>query len=352
LTPTARASAHSCLEYRKFEFLTNIFRGSDLRGIYVSRSSPMRPPWPDLVISAGMRNEPVCRWIRAQSGGKTRIVHIGRPWADPANFDLVITSPQYRLPRRDNVVQNFLTLHRVSEQRLRDAAGQWQHRCRDLPAPYLAVLVGGNSGPYTFGPRAARRLAERVNEMCERQGGAALLTTSPRTPAAAAGVLQQALRVPHHFYRWRAGDPENPYLGMLALADALIVTADSIAMLSEACATGRPVYMFDLGSGKQAMRAGDEGPEADNDFRLGGLMYRALMRWGWRRLSRDISLVHENLVRCGRSRWLGDDGFTPAAETRNDLEAAVAAVRGLFARGAPVIESTSVATPSPSRSTR
>jgi mitochondrial fission protein ELM1 len=321
-------------DYRKFEFLTNIFRGSDLRGIRVSRSSPMRPPWPDLVISAGMRNEPVCRWIRAQSGGKTRIVHVGRPWADPANFDLVITTPQYRLPLRDNVVQNALTLHQVSEQRLRDAAAQWKHRFEHLPTPHVAVVIGGNSGPYTFGPRAARRLAKQVNEMCEREGGSVLLTTSSRTDPVAARVLEQSLTVPNYFYHWRAGDTENPYFGMLAVAGVLIVTADSISMLSEACATGRPVFMFDLGSGKQAMRAGDKGPDADNDFRLGGLMYRALMRWGWRRLSRDISLVHENLMRSGRARWLGDADLAPVAETRSDLQAAVSAVRGLFEQGA------------------
>lgn len=322
------------LDYRKFEFLTNIFRGSDLRGIRVSRSSPMQPPWPDLLISAGMRNEPVCRWIRAQSGGKTKIVHVGRPWADPANFDLVITTPQYRLPQRDNVVQNSLTLHQVSEERLQDAAAGWESRFEHLPAPHIAVVVGGNSGPYTFGPKAAARLARQVNEMCEREGGSVLVTTSSRTPADSALVLEQSLSVPRYFYHWRAGDKENPYFGMLAVADALVVTADSISMLSEACATGRPVYMFDLGSGKQAMRVGDTGSDTDNDFRLGGLMYRALIRWVWQRLSRDISLVHDNLVRSGRGRWLGAPDLEPATETRSDMEAAVAAVRGLFGQGA------------------
>ena len=86
------------LFYRKNEFLTSLFRGSDLRGIRLAKSSPLEPPWPDLVISAGMRNEPVGRWIRNQAGGRTRLVHIGRPWARPENFDLLITTPQYRLP--------------------------------------------------------------------------------------------------------------------------------------------------------------------------------------------------------------------------------------------------------------
>jgi hypothetical protein len=115
------------LNYRKTEFRTSLLRGSDLRGIRLHDSSPLEGPWPDLVISAGMRNEPVGRWIRAQSGGHTRLVHIGRPWADPGRFDLVITTPQYRLPERDNVLQNAMPLHRVTTERLADAAAIYRY---------------------------------------------------------------------------------------------------------------------------------------------------------------------------------------------------------------------------------
>ena len=57
------------LSYRWPAIRTNVLRGSDLGGIDVAQSSPLAPPWPDLVISAGMRNEPVCRWIRIQGPG-------------------------------------------------------------------------------------------------------------------------------------------------------------------------------------------------------------------------------------------------------------------------------------------
>ena len=53
-------------------------------------------------------------------------------------------------------------------------------------------------------------------------------------------------RVPHRLYRWRPDDPDNPYLGFLALADRIIVTSDSMSMLVEATATGKPVFVFDL----------------------------------------------------------------------------------------------------------
>ena len=37
---------------------------------------------------------------------------------------------------------------------------------------------------------------------------------------------------------------DNPYLGLLGAADAIIVTANSASMCTEACATGKPVFLF------------------------------------------------------------------------------------------------------------
>lgn len=315
------------LSYRSLEFRTNIFRGSDLRGIRLAESTPLAAPWPDLLLTAGMRNEPVCRWIRDQSGGRTKIVHVGRPWADPARFDLVITTPQYRLPQRPNVLQNVMTMHSVNEINMAAAASQWQPQFAALPRPYTAVIVGGNSGPYTFGVRAAARLAQQARQFAQARGGSLLLTSSARTAPAAMRELEQGIAdIPCYFYRWRAADQHNPYYAYLALADALIVTADSISMLTEACATGKPVYMFDPGVGRQAMHRGSGETLGANDFNLSTWAYRGLMRWGPRRLSRDITLVHEHLVAAGNAVWLGDE-FPAAAPPLQDIDRAVQRVR-------------------------
>jgi hypothetical protein len=311
------------LNYRKFDLVTHLLPGGSLRGIQrVSRES-LQPPWPDLVVSCGVRNEPVCRWIRAQSGGACRYVHIGRPWADPSLFDLVITTPQYRVPDRENVVRNELTLHQVSESRMAQGAVEWENTWRDLPRPLIAVMVGGNSGPFTLGPKAAARLGREASILARDSGGALLVSTSSRTSALATGALQRALDAPHYWHVWRPAEEPNPYWGMLGLADRFIVTADSIAMLSEACATGKPVDMFDLGG----MR---ENVDQPRDFRLGGLLYRALMKWGWTPLTRDISLVHKELVASGRAAWLGDERRPLRVQDSTDMARAVRAVKNLF----------------------
>jgi mitochondrial fission protein ELM1 len=316
------------LDYRPSAARISLFRGSSLRGFRMDRSSPLTPPWPDLVITAGMRNEPACRWIREQSAGRTRIVHIGRPWARLEQFDLVITTPQYRLPERTNVLHNNLTLHRVTVARLQAEARRWESRLAALPRPRIAVVAGGDSGPTTFGPRAAARLARQASAMAQAQGGSLLVTTSARTAPAAVEALSAGIQAPVDFYRWRRNDDDNPYFAYLALADAIIVTADSISMLTEACATGKPVYMFDA---DRPLTVSGRAEDRERDFRLSGTLYRWLMRWGPNRLSRDIGLVHRRVLERRHAVWLGEtfpDGVPPPLR---DLERALARVRALFA---------------------
>ena len=173
---------------------TTLFRGSDLRGVDRAASDPLAPPWPDLVLSMGMRNEPVCRWIRDQSGGRTRIVHLGRLWSDPAQFDLVITTPQYRVPERDNVLRNALPLHGFGPERLRAAAALWAPRLAHLPRPYLTVNIGGTSGPYAFGPRAADRLVREAVALARARGASLLVSSSARTPLRRSTPLPRSAR--------------------------------------------------------------------------------------------------------------------------------------------------------------
>jgi mitochondrial fission protein ELM1 len=314
------------LSYRPTEFRTSLFRGSDLRGIRLDKSSSLEPPWPDLVISAGMRNEPVCRWIRAQQGGRTRIVHIGRPWAHPDNFDLIVTTPQYRLAEHPKVLQNTLTLHRVTPERLEQEAARWQAQFEHLNSPRTMVILGGNSGPYTLGSKNAHAIAQQVEAQARQRGGSLMISTSARTSPAVIDIFEREITVPHVLYRWRPDDTENPYFGMLALCDELVVTADSISMLSEACATGKPVWMAPLGGYGYPMREDQDIPV---DFRLSAWNYSLMMRWGHPRLSRDIRLVHRRLLEQGRVAWLGEPAAGSTAPSE-DMARAVTRVRALF----------------------
>ena len=275
------------LHYRSWGYLADVWRGIKLTGIDRRRSSPLGPPWPDLIISAAMRNEPVCRWIRRQSGGLARYVHLGKPWADASRFDLVITVPEYPVPDRPNVLRNSFSLHAVTDQRLADEARIWAPRLAHLPRPYVAVLMGGYSGRYALDPEKAERLAREASALARGRGGSLLITTSSRTAPSAVDALERAIDVPYHLFRWRPEAACNPYFGYLALAHEIVVTCESATMLAEACATGRPVYIFDLDRDAERAAVSGEAWRA----RLRRLASRCNLQRLKARLYRDVFLA-------------------------------------------------------------
>ncbi|MDX1733996.1 MAG: mitochondrial fission ELM1 family protein [Halioglobus sp.] len=292
---------------RPWELLTHLGLRVTLAGIDRGASSDLAPPWPDLVISAGRRNEPVARWIQRQSGGRTRLVHMGRPWAPLAAWDLIVTTPQYFLPEAPNILHNTLPLHRVTAAQAEEAAGHWQQRLQELPRPWIAVLVGGDSGRYVFTPDKGARLGSLANALAESSGGSLLLTDSPRTPAAAADALETQLDVPAFSYRFSRGG-DNPYQGLLALADAFVVTGESMSMLGEAAETGRPLYIFDPGDGDTPWW------HLPHAWRYKPLSHRFAMRFGPRRMRRDIGRIQWALVDSGRAEWLEEASIDAAAQ--------------------------------------
>ncbi|MFO1061700.1 MAG: ELM1/GtrOC1 family putative glycosyltransferase [Dongiaceae bacterium] len=318
------------LAYRRFELLPNLLLGATLAGLDRRRSDPLDPPYPALVISAGRRNEPVARWIRARSPG-TRLVHLGRPWAPLDAFDLLVTTPQYSLPRRPNVLHNGLPLHGVTaaRRRRRPSSGG---RVRRAAAAWVALLVGGSAGPWTFGAAAGARLGRAASALAG--GGSLLVTTSARTDPAGLAALRQAIDRPCHLHLWQKDAAENPYFGYLALADALVVTGDSISMLTESCATGRPVHIFDLGEGPLSMRAAigaARGRDAWIGPDLRATLFLSSNRCFPERWRRDTRVLLQGTVAAGRACWLGDPAPAGApAGPLPDLARAAAAVRALF----------------------
>jgi len=308
------------LHYNTFAGLLGLLRRISHRGIDAARSDALEGPWPDVVISAGLKNEPVCRFIKLLSGGHTQLVFLGRTWAPHSVFDLVITTPQYRLRREPNVIHNLMTQHGVEPQRLAAERHRWELRFAGLSRPVLGVLIGGDSGPFVLGARAARRLAAQINTMVGIRGGSAIITTSARTRAEVADLLEATLTVPATVHRYRRDDPDNPYFGILALADAVVVTSDSVAMLSEAAAAGRPVHIFDLGS------AGAEGP----DHSVKSVSYQLLMALAPKRLSRDIGLFHDAFVAAGHGTWSNEVDAVNAATAATEIDATVARVHALL----------------------
>lgn len=215
----------------------------------------LAPPWPELIISCGRRGGSVAVALKKASGGRIFTVHIQNPLVPPRLFDLVVPPRHDRLSG-PNVLPTRGALHRLTPEKLAAAGAAFAPRFAALPRPLVAVLVGGSSGAYRLTPERCATLGAHLAALARDHGYGLVLTTSRRTgednraalTAALAGAVDQG-----RAWIWdTTGD--NPYLAMLALADHLLVTEDSVSMISEALSTGTPVSLIPLEGGSPRMR--------------------------------------------------------------------------------------------------
>ncbi len=230
------------VEYGALAALPNLILGATNIGLRPAARTPLAPPFPRIVVAAGRRTAPVARWIKRQSHGQTRLVQIMDPGAGHADFDLICRPAHDAGAQAGNVLTIVAAPHAFNRSSLDVAAADLPTAAHALPRPRIAVLVGGATRRRSFSDTMAQDLVALVDEAVRVTGGGVMASTSRRT-GGAADVIVSGLGETHFVYDWRSGD-SNPYRALLGAADALIVTGESVSMCSEACVTGKPVYIF------------------------------------------------------------------------------------------------------------
>jgi uncharacterized protein len=206
----------------------------------------LRPPWPRLLIAAGRPSVGPSMAIRRAARGATFTVQIQNPRVAPSHFDSVV-APEHDGLSGANVLTTVGALHRVTAATLEAAASRWADRFDHLPRPRIAVLIGGTSKHHRMSPKTAAGLGAQLQTLVSTVGAGLMVTASRRTDPACLDILRTALAgLPVAFWD---GAAENPYTGMLALADGIVVTEDSVTMASEAASTGKPLLIAKLAGG-------------------------------------------------------------------------------------------------------
>lgn len=212
----------------------------------------LTPPWPDLIIATGRHSVVPALSVRRRSRGRTFAVQIQDPVISPRHFDLVVVPEHDRLRGR-NVLVTRGALHRVTGRKLADAAERLAPLYAHLPRPRVAVLVGGDNGVFRLTPTVMGDMAEHLVHLSRDHGAGLMVTPSRRTGADNEAILRARMRdVPSVVWD---GQGENPYFAFLGLADVIVVTCDSVSMVSEACSTGKPVFLVALEGGSPKFRA-------------------------------------------------------------------------------------------------
>ena len=167
-----------------------------------------------------------------------------------SQFDFVVVPEHDRL-QGPNVIKTLGALHRVTAEKIAQTEITYP-ALQALPAPRIAVLVGGPTKRQKVGTAQIKSLTDKLVHATKISGASLMVTPSRRTGAENIAALQTGLKnVPHFIWD---GQGSNPYFEMLKLADFIVVTGESVSMVSEACATGKPVYVYYLYHDKKLVR--------------------------------------------------------------------------------------------------
>jgi uncharacterized protein len=294
-------------------------------------SDPIEPPWPDLVLCAEGRASAIARVIQKRSRGAVKTVCLGRPAGSTEPFDLVLTTPQYRLPAASNIVELSLPLTPGAAPAVKgDKAKPDEHR-----RPVIAVLVGGTSLPERLDRQAALGLASDLVNYAREAGGTLHFITSPRTEAGAAAALVEAVAAPHVVRLWR-GEGDDAFRRLVAEADHVVVTSDSVSMVVDAFAAGKPVSVYRLPQRHTMKNRVVSWLYSKAQGGRGGSMLKAaawMFDHGLIEVRPDRRLVFERLVAQDRLQWFGraSSWRTQGPAHVDETATAIARIEQLFA---------------------
>jgi mitochondrial fission protein ELM1 len=215
-------------------------------------NSPIAPRFPDIVFAAGRQTVPYLRRLRQESRGKTFTVFVKDPYTGPETAD-VIWIPEHDSLRADNVIVTTTPANRIGRLLGELRCAPADPRIAALPHPRVAFMLGGDSINHRFTPADCRRVVDIARAIVE-DGRGLMISKSRRTPPPLLAELIALFANQPRAFVWD-GTGDNPYPQMLAHAEHVIVTADSVNMVGEAVATGAPVHVYEPSDGHRKITA-------------------------------------------------------------------------------------------------
>lgn len=233
------------------------------------------PPWPDIAIATGRASIPYVRALKRRSNGTVFTVVLQDPKTGPGTADLIWV-PEHDRRRGPNVITTLTAPHSFSRAAFEALRASVPPEIEALPSPRVAVILGGKNGVYTFTEACDARFEAALRSL-GALGASFMVTPSRRTHQRLIKAVDRATDGRPRII-WDGKGP-NPYARFLAHADVLVVTADSVNMCGEACATGRPVYVFAPSGGSPKFKRFHDSLAATGATRPLPVQFAAIDAW-------------------------------------------------------------------------
>ena len=190
----------------------------------------------DLVISCG-RKSVIPSAIIKKKNTNIFTIHIQDPKVNYKNFDVII-APEHDELKGENVISSKGSIHYITQSEIEKAKNYLVNKFHNENV--VSLILGGPSKYYSFSNEDLTQVFRKIKSNFISQGYKALVIPSMRTPKR---IIDLAMK---EFVK--VGFVVNTvdkqaYLSALALATNIVVTCDSTSMISEAAASGKPIFV-------------------------------------------------------------------------------------------------------------
>lgn len=196
----------------------------------------------DIAIGCGRQAIAPLRALKRRHEDAIFTVYIQDPGTDVAEFDLVI-APKHDKLSGPNVETMIGSPNRVTQEGILVDTLNFSQTLTEFPMPRAAMLIGGDSKAHRLTKAIHAKHMETAHDLLDK-GYSLLITPSRRTPSFAIKAYRKLESDHDNVWFHEGGD--NPYFAFLGGADFIFVTEESTNMLTEACATGKPVFRLPM----------------------------------------------------------------------------------------------------------
>lgn len=205
-----------------------------------------------VVIATGTLTSVASLALAGEMGART--LHVLSPSFVPFRLFDAVVLPQHDVSRKPqpNVLTLPIALGPVGGKNVDDSLDEMKRRlgASDIAqGSYVAVLIGGDSAHYIMDEARLLSAFEKLAELAKQNSLRILLTTSRRTPDAVEKRLQSFVETNPSLFAfcvWGRTDKFNPIPAFLELAKAVVVTEESVSMVSEAVLAGHKPLIITL----------------------------------------------------------------------------------------------------------
>ncbi len=208
-------------------------------------SSDITPPYPDIVISAGKYTSPIALSFKKSNPG-IKVIQILKPREKPEKFDLVIM-PEYEPldSAVNNVYRSIGAMNKITTDLLEREKQKFRDNFPQCAFAVFGAYIGGKYKGCKISEEEANYLAKMIGRVVDNHGAQLFLMFAADTPEYVKNIFYK------HFYYTTSAyihDPEmggyDPYWGVVAIANSMIVTGDAITRCSEVITAGTPLYIY------------------------------------------------------------------------------------------------------------